>query len=141
MSVTVRLEDDLDVSRGDLICRPHDRALVARDVEATVCWMSETPSAPGRRYLLKHTTRTTGAALTGVVDRIDVDTLATNPGAARLALNDIGRVRLRTATPLAFDPYARNRTTGAFILVDEATNDTVAAGMLDGPAGGDGVTE
>jgi len=134
MSVTVHLEDDLDVSRGDLLCSPDDRPLVAAALDATLCWMDEVPSAPRGRYLLKHTTRTTKATLARVEHRIDVDTLAHDAGVDQLELNDIGRVTLRTAAPLAFDPYAVNRATGSFVLVDEVTNHTVAAGMLHGVA-------
>jgi bifunctional enzyme CysN/CysC len=134
MSVTVRLEDDLDVSRGDVIARPHNRPMLERRVDAMLCWMSETPSHPRGRYLLKHLTKTTRAVLDDVLYRIDVDTLHRDAGADDFELNGIGRVTLRTAAPLAFDPYARNRATGSFILVDEGTNDTVAAGMLLGAA-------
>src|SRR3712207_1864206 len=102
--------------------------------------MGETPTEPGRRYLVKHTTRTTRAALTELIHRIDVDTLHRDESATRLELNDIGRITVRTAEPIAFDPYRRNRVTGSFILIDEATNDTVAAGMLLGPHHEDGVT-
>src|SRR3712207_6555973 len=134
MSVTLRLEDDLDVSRGDLICRPQNRPLLERDVDAMVCWMSETSMESGGRYVVKHTTRTTRAVVTEVLHRIDVDTLHRDEAADRLELNDIARLTLRTAVPLALHPYRRNRTTGSFILIDEATNDTVAAGMLLGAA-------
>jgi bifunctional enzyme CysN/CysC len=129
-AVIVRLEDDLDVSRGDLICRPHNRPAVNRDVEATVCWMSEAGLRPGARYALKHTTRTVRATVEALRYRIDVETLARDEGAAQLGLNDIGRVALRTSAPVMTDPYRENRVTGAFILVDEATNDTVGAGMV-----------
>jgi bifunctional enzyme CysN/CysC len=132
MSVTVRLEDDLDVSRGDLICRPQNRPLVERDLDAIVCWTHETPSTTGGRYVVKHTTRTTRGVLSELLHRIDVDTLHRDEEAPALGLNDIGRITLRTAAPLAFDPYRRNRTTGSFLLIDEATNDTVAAGMILG---------
>ena len=134
MSVTLRLADDLDVSRGDMICRAANRPLLERRVEAEVCWMAETPSDPRGRYRLKHTTQTTRAVVENLRHRIDVTTLHRDPTIDHLELNDIGRVTIRTAAPIAFDPYARNRTTGAFILVDEATNDTVAAGMLLGAA-------
>jgi len=140
MSVTVHLEDDLDVARGDLICRAHNRPLLERELDAMVCWMGDAPSATGGRYLLKQTTRTTRAVVTGLLYRIDVDTLHRDGGATQLELNDIGRLTVRTAAPLAFDPYRRNRVTGSFILIDEATNDTVAAGMLLGPHHEDGVT-
>ncbi len=140
MSVTLRLADDVDVSRGDLIARPHNQPLLERDLDAIVCWMGETPSATGGRYVLKHTTRTTRAELRELVHRIDVDTLHRDEEARALGLNDVGRVTLRAAVPLAFDPYRRNRATGSFVLVDEASNDTVAAGMLLGPASANDVT-
>jgi sulfate adenylyltransferase large subunit len=130
MSVTIRLEDDLDVSRGDLICRPHNRPAVADVLEAHVCWMADEPARPGNRYVLKHTTRTVRAEVAEVRHRIDVTTAHRDGGAGELGLNDIGRVTLRLASPVMADPYARNRATGAFILIDEATNDTVAAGMV-----------
>jgi bifunctional enzyme CysN/CysC len=132
MSVTIRLEDDVDVSRGDMIARPHNRPLLERDLDAMVCWMSETPSRPRGRYVIKQTTRSTGAVVKELLHRIDVDTLHRDESADHLELNDIGRMTIRTAVPLAFDTYRRNRTTGSFILVDEATNDTVAAGMILG---------
>jgi len=130
MSVTVRLTDELDVSRGDLICRPGDRPALARDLVADVCWMADTPLRPGGRYAIKHATHSARAIVEAIDGRLDVTSLRREPGPAELALNDIGRVRLRTSKPLAFDPYARNRFTGSFILIDEATNDTVGAGMI-----------
>jgi sulfate adenylyltransferase large subunit len=130
MSVTVLLEDDVDVSRGDLICHPDDAPELARDVEATVCWMADAPLRAGGRYAIKHATHAARAIVEEVVDHVDVHTLSPDPTATELGLNDIGRVRLRTSKPLAFDPYLRNRSTGSFILIDEATNDTVGAGMI-----------
>ncbi|MDI2129661.1 sulfate adenylyltransferase subunit 1 [Yinghuangia seranimata] len=131
MPVTVTLADQLDVSRGDLICRTGDEPPTARDLEATVCWMSEHGRLrAGATYLLKHTTRTVRARVTDVRHRLDVNTLATDPRADELALNDIGRVALRVGAPLPHDPYRRNRATGAFILIDEATDNTVAAGII-----------
>jgi len=130
MSVTVRLADDLDVSRGDLICRPGDRPALARDLVADVCWMADAPLRPGGRYAIKHATHTARAIVEAIDDRVEVASLGREPTPGELALNDIGRVRLRTSKPLAFDPYARNRATGSFILIDEATNDTVGAGMI-----------
>ena len=131
MSVTLLLEDELDVSRGDLICRPADAPPLARELLATVCWMTDAPLRTGARLAIKQTSHDARAIVDEVVDRVDVHTLAPDPGAAELGLNDIGRVRLRTSRPLAGDPYARNRATGSFILVDESTNDTVAAAMID----------
>jgi sulfate adenylyltransferase large subunit len=130
MSVTVRLEDDLDVSRGDMLADPEQAATVARELEATVCWMAEKPLEPRAKVAVKHTTRTVRAIVDELVSVVDIHTLEDRPGPERLELNDIARVRLRLSEPLAVDPYAENRTTGAFILIDEATNDTVGAGMI-----------
>jgi bifunctional enzyme CysN/CysC len=130
MSVTVLLEDDLDVSRGDLLCRPNNRPQVAREVDAMVCWMSESPLVPGARYILKHTTRTVQARVEQLNYRVDVDTLHRDERAGQLGLNDIGRLTLRTGAPIFIDDYRRNRATGSFILIDEATNDTAGAGIV-----------
>jgi bifunctional enzyme CysN/CysC len=136
MAVVVRLADELDVSRGDMICRPQNAATVTQDLDAQVCWMDErAPLTPGRVYALKHTTRWVRAKVTDVAYRVDVDTLHRDQEASALALNEIGRVRLRTTSPLFVDPYRDNRATGSFILVDEATNRTVGAGMLTGSHG------
>jgi len=130
MSVTLLLDDELDVSRGDIICHPGDAPQLARELEATVCWMTDAPLRAGARYAIKHATHAARVIVDEVVERVDVHTLAPDPGAAELGLNDIGRVRLRTSKPMAFDAYARNRATGSFILIDESTNDTVGAGMI-----------
>src|SRR5438270_796781 len=130
MSIALRLEDDLDISRGDMICRPHNRPTVDRHIEAIVCWMADEPVLAGRLYSIKHTTRSARAMVEEVRYRIDVNTLHRDVNTQQLALNDIGRVRLRTTVPLIFDEYRRNRTTGSFILIDEATNGTVGAGMI-----------
>jgi sulfate adenylyltransferase large subunit len=130
MSVTLLLEEELDVSRGDIICHPGDAPQLARELEATVCWMTDAPLRAGARYAIKHATHAARAVVDEVVDRVDVHTLAPDPAAGELGLNDIGRVRLRTSKPMAFDAYARNRATGSFILIDESTNDTVGAGMI-----------
>jgi sulfate adenylyltransferase large subunit len=133
MSVTLRLSDEIDVSRGETICRPEQAPTVARELDADVCWMSERPLRAGGRYLIKHTTRNAGAVVDGLRDRVDVRTLErTSEPPAELQLNDIGRIRLRISTPLVFDPYERNRRTGSFILIDEASNETVGAGMIAG---------
>jgi bifunctional enzyme CysN/CysC len=131
MSVTVRLTDEIDISRGDLICRPHNAPAVAQDIEAMVCWMDETaPLRVGGKYAIKHTTRTARAVVRGLQYRLDVNTLHRDEEAGDLQLNEIGRVRLRTTVPLLADEYRRNRTTGGFILIDESTNRTVGAGMI-----------
>ncbi len=130
MSVTIRLEDDLDVSRGDMLADPERAPIVARELEATLCWMSERPLLPGSRVIVKHTTRTVRAIVGELLSVVDIHTLEDVPSPAQLQLNDIARVLLRLAEPLAVDPYAANRATGAFILIDEAGNDTVGAGMV-----------
>jgi bifunctional enzyme CysN/CysC len=134
MSVALTLHDDIDVSRGDMICRPQNRPAVASSVEALVCWMSERPLEPGGRYAIKHTTRSARATVRELRYRIDVNELHRDRAAERLELNEIGRVTLRTSTPLVFDAYRRNRSTGSFVLIDETTNDTVGAGMIIGVA-------
>jgi len=131
MSITVRLEDDVDASRGDMICPADDSYSVLRELTADVCWMTAAPLRPGARYAIKHTTRTARAVVEAIEHRVDVRTLEPGPS-DELALNDIGRVRLRTSAPLVADPYSRNRTTGSFILIDEASNDTVGGGMIVG---------
>ena len=131
LSVTVTLSDALDISRGDLICHSASRPAARGEFDAMICWMSEAGRLePGRRLGIKHTTRTARAVVDAVVHRLDVNSLQPEPGVEALALNDIGRVRLRCTTPLFPDPYARNRVTGSFILIDEATSNTVAAGMV-----------
>jgi bifunctional enzyme CysN/CysC len=130
MAVTVRLADDLDVSRGDLLCGPDGAPEVTQDLDALVCWMADEPLRPRQRLAVKHTTRSVRAVVREVVHRLDVNTLDREQEAGELGLNDIGRVRLRTTQPLFVDDYTHNRATGRFILVDEATNATVGAGML-----------
>jgi sulfate adenylyltransferase large subunit len=132
-SVTLLLEDDLDVSRGDLIARPSDAPTVARELEAVVCWMADAPLKPGGRYAIKHTTRSVRAIVEAVDWHLDVETLVHEQNSHGLALNEIGHVRLRLSAPLAFDSYERNRDTGSFVLVDEASNDTVGAGLIVNP--------
>ncbi|MGY1726203.1 sulfate adenylyltransferase subunit 1 [Geodermatophilus sp. SYSU D01062] len=130
MAVTVRLTDDVDVSRGDLICRPGNVPQVTQDLDALVCWMAEEPLRPRQRLAVKHTTRSVRAVVKELTYRLDVNTLHRDLEATELGLNDIGRVKLRTTQPLFVDDYNSNRVTGRFILVDEATNATVGAGML-----------
>jgi bifunctional enzyme CysN/CysC len=135
MSVSIQLSDDLDVSRGDMICRPNNQPHVGQDVEAMVCWMNESASLQaGAKLAIKHTTRTARALVKDLQYRLDVNTLHRETEINALALNEIGRVTLRTTAPLFFDDYRRNRETGSFILIDEATNATVGAGMILGPA-------
>jgi sulfate adenylyltransferase large subunit len=131
MSVTVRLDDDVDVARGDMLADPEQPPAVTREILARVCWMSERPLAPRARLLLKHTTRTVPALASELLSKVEIHTLGDLPSPERLELNDLGRVRFRLGEPLAVDAYPRNRATGAFIAIDEATNDTVAAGMIE----------
>ena len=134
MAVTVTLNDDIDISRGDLLARPNNQPHIGQDIDAMVCWLTEKSSLePGAKYFLKHTTRTSKAVVTNLLYVLDINTLSRDETADALALNEIGRVRLRTQTPLLYDEYHRNRTTGSFILIDEATSNTVAAGMLLAP--------
>ncbi|MGH3094830.1 MAG: sulfate adenylyltransferase subunit 1 [Streptosporangiales bacterium] len=136
MAVVVRLADDLDISRGDMICRPHNQPSATQDLDAMVCWMDErSVLRPGTRYALKHTTRTVRSMVKEFQYRLDINTLHRDEDADVLALNEIGRIRLRTTQPLFYDDYSRNRETGGFILVDETNNQTVAAGMLTGDRG------
>jgi sulfate adenylyltransferase large subunit len=130
MSVTIRLEDDIDIGRGDMLADPDRPPAVARELEARICWMSEKPLVPRTRFVLKQTTRTVRAVVDVLESVVDIETLTEIEKPAQLELNDIGRVGLRLAEPLAVDAYADNRTTGAFILIDESTNETVGAGMV-----------
>jgi bifunctional enzyme CysN/CysC len=130
MSITVHLADDVDISRGDMLCRPNNQPTVSQDLDAMVCWMSERPLQLRGRYALKHTTRWTRAVVTELLYTIDVNTGHRNESSTEMKLNELGRIRVRTTTPVIHDSYKQNRVTGSFILVDEATNATVAAGML-----------
>ena len=129
LSVSVRLEDEVDLARGELIAAAEDAPVPTRELATTVCWLGDRPARAGGRYLLKHGTRTVPARLDEIAGRIDFTSLEWPP-ADELALNDIGRVRVRLGGEIAPDAYERCHATGAFILVDEATNDTVAAGMV-----------
>jgi sulfate adenylyltransferase subunit 1 len=128
-SVTLVLADELDVSRGDMLVAPDAAPAPSRKVDATLCWLSEAPLSPARRYIVRHTTRETKAQVAEIAWRVDLHDLERKP-AAGLTMNDIGRVSLRLAQPIFADPYAQSRATGAFVVVDEATNDTVGAGMI-----------
>jgi sulfate adenylyltransferase subunit 1 len=136
MAVTLLLADDLDISRGDMICRPHNHPTPSQDLDAMVAWMdSDHPLGLRKIYTLKHTTRTVRAMVTDLRYRLDVHTLHREEAVTQLALNEIGRVTLRATAPLFADDYRRNRVTGSFVLIDEATNQTAAAGMLRTSAG------
>ncbi|WP_319239000.1 GTP-binding protein [uncultured Propionivibrio sp.] len=128
-SVTLLLDDEIDISRGDMIVKTDEQPPVVRQIEAMLCWLSEAPLDPRRKYLIRHTTRDTKAMLEGIEERIDVNTLERLP-AERLEMNDIARVCFKLAQPVFPDPYVKNRSTGAFIVIDEASNNTVGAGMI-----------
>jgi bifunctional enzyme CysN/CysC len=129
MSVTLTLEDEIDASRGDVLCRPDNRASIASRVEANLVWMDERPMVPGREYFIKHGALRTPGSFSRILHRVDVNTLERSDAPA-LGLNEIGRVELRTSRPILFDPYPKNRVMGAFIVIDRVTNGTVGAGMI-----------
>jgi bifunctional enzyme CysN/CysC len=129
-SVTVLLEDDLDVSRGDMLVSAGEHPTSARTLEATVAWMADEPLVARGKYVVRHTTREVRGIVEEVLHKVDVDTLGPDSGATQLELNDIGQIKLRLSAPLVVDDYRRNRQTGSFILIDEATNATVGAGMI-----------
>jgi bifunctional enzyme CysN/CysC len=130
MSVALRLTDDIDVSRGSTIARAHNQPAVSSSFECQLCWMSEQPLSPQRRYLVKHTTRTSAVSAMDVRYRIQLDQLHRDESATTLELNDLGRVRMELSSPLVFDSYRRNKVTGSLIVIDEASNETVAAGVI-----------
>ncbi len=130
-SVTVTLQDEIDISRGDMIVGPNNLPNSSQDVDVMLCWLNERPLQPNGKYVVKHTTRDARCMVKEVAYKMDINTLRKFPDDNKaIGMNDIGRVHLRTTVPLHFDPYSRNRSTGSLILVDEATNETVAAGMI-----------
>ncbi len=133
MSVTIQLADDIDISRGDILVKPDNTPEVSSEFEAMICWMHEDAMRKGVKYGIKLGTKSARCMISDIAHRVDIDTLETEAGVAQLELNEIGRVKIRTTTPLVFDPYRRNRYTGGFIIIDEATNITVGAGMIFKP--------
>lgn len=130
MSVSITLEDEIDMSRGDMFVKPNNKPLVEQDIEAMLCWFNEKPLAVGGKYVIKHTSREAKCILKAVMYKIDINTLHKLEDEKVLKMNDIGRVVIRTTVPLLMDKYYRNRVTGSFILIEEGTNETVAAGMI-----------
>ena len=130
-SVTILLADEIDISRGDMIVKSAEQPRAVKQIDATVCWLSETPMSPARTYLLRHTSREVKAKIAKIDYRLDVNTLEQEATGA-LAMNDIAQLTLKLAQPIFADAYDRNRSTGAFIIIDESTNNTVGAGMIDG---------
>ena len=131
LSVAITLEDEIDISRGDMLVKPNNRPKVGQDIEAMICWFSESRTlVPRNRYVLRHTTKEAKAIVTEVLYKVNINTLRKIVDDKQFALNEIGRVRLRASAPLFFDSYRRNRTTGSFILIEEGSNETVAGGMI-----------
>jgi sulfate adenylyltransferase subunit 1 len=130
MSVSITLEDDIDVSRGDLIVKENNQPEIRQDVEVLICWMAAKPPRPGAKYYLKSTTNEVMAIIKEVIYKIDVNTLEQNDDDKSIKMNDMALVKIRTTRPIVFDEYRKNRITGSLILIDEATNETVAAGTI-----------
>jgi sulfate adenylyltransferase subunit 1 len=130
MSVTITLEDEIDISRGDMIARENNQPQVSQDIDVMICWFNNKPLQPNSKFVIRHTTREARAIVKEINYKVDINTLHRNEDDKTINMNDIARVRLRTTVPLLFDSYSRNRNTGSIILVDEATNETVAAGMI-----------
>jgi sulfate adenylyltransferase subunit 1 len=130
MSIAMTLEDEIDISRGDMIAKPNNLPTATQDLDVMLCWFHEKPLSPNGRYFLRHTTRDCKALIKEVRYKVDINTLHKIEGDVTIGMNDIGRVRLRTTVPLFADPYAINRHTGGLILIDPDTNNTVAAGMI-----------
>jgi sulfate adenylyltransferase subunit 1 len=130
MSVVVTLEDEMDVSRGDMICKPNNQPEVSQDIDMMLCWMNPKAASLQARFIVRHTTQEVRGILKEIQYRLDINTLQRVEGVDQLAMNDLARVRIRTARPLMFDSYRRNRVTGSLILIDESTNETVGAGMI-----------
>ncbi|MCB1319002.1 MAG: sulfate adenylyltransferase, partial [Leptospiraceae bacterium] len=131
MSVTVRLQDDIDISRGDIIVQHDRKPFVERQFAATICWMDEGTLHSRRRYILQINTRRVPCMITGLRDRLNIHTLERETEIERVEMNDIARVEIKTASPVYFDDYRTNHRTGSFILIDESSNNTVAAGMVE----------
>jgi sulfate adenylyltransferase subunit 1 len=134
MSVVMQLSDDLDISRGDMLVRPHNTPFISQDLDCMICWMNTKPLIPGTRYIIRHTTREIKGIVKEIQYKIDINTLHRIPDVTSLGLNEIGRITIRTAQPLFFDSYQHNRTTGSIILIDETTNETIGAGMIREPS-------
>ena len=130
MSVCMTLEDDIDISRGDMLVRENNKPTIEQNIDIMICWMSDNKMIPRGKYSIRHTSQTARCIITEIKYKIDINTLHRNEDNLEIGLNDIGRITIRTTKPLFFDSYRRNRNTGSVILVDEATNETVAAGMI-----------
>jgi sulfate adenylyltransferase subunit 1 len=134
MSVVMQLTEDLDISRGDMLVRPHNIPFISNTLDCMICWMNTKPLTPGTRYIIRHTTRETKGIVKELQYKIDINTLHRIRKVTTLELNEIGRISIRTAQPLFYDSYQHNRATGSLILIDEKTNETVGAGMIREPS-------
>jgi sulfate adenylyltransferase subunit 1 len=130
MSITMTLEDEIDISRGDIIAKPNNRPNTAQDVDMMLCWMSQRPLSLNSKFFIRHTTNDVKGVLKEIPYKLDINTLNRVEHVEQLTMNEIARVKIRTAQPLNFDSYRKNRITGSVILVDEGTNETLAAGMI-----------
>jgi sulfate adenylyltransferase subunit 1 len=130
MAVSMTLEDDIDITRGDMICKPDNQPNVGQDIEIMLCWLNEKKLQPRGKYVLKHTTKDARCVVKEVKYKVNINTLHRIEDDKEIGLNDIGRVLIRTTSPLIYDSYKKNRTTGSLILIDEFTNETVGAGMI-----------
>jgi sulfate adenylyltransferase subunit 1 len=129
-SVSITLTDEIDISRGDMLVKENNQPTASQDIDAMICWFSQKPMPPKAKLILRHTTNETKAIVQDVKYHVDINTLHKIEGVDSFRMNDIGRITLRTASPLIFDSYSRNRSTGSFILIDPGTNETVGAGMI-----------
>jgi sulfate adenylyltransferase subunit 1 len=130
MSISIRLEDDIDISRGDMIVRSNNQPVATQDLEVMLCWLNNSPAKPRAKYTILHTSNQQKAVIKEVIHKIDIQSLNRNPDDKELNMNEICKVKIRTTKPLMIDPYRENRSTGSVILVDDMTNETVAAGMI-----------
>jgi sulfate adenylyltransferase subunit 1 len=130
MSVTMTIEDDIDISRGDMIVRSNNMPTVSQDIDIMVCWLNDKKLQLNGKYTVKHTTREARCIVKEIKYKVDINTLHRITNDLYIGMNDIGRISLRTTIPLLYDSYRRNRITGSLILIDEATNETVGAGMI-----------
>ncbi|HCT43723.1 MAG TPA: hypothetical protein DF699_00750, partial [Phycisphaerales bacterium] len=131
-SVSIQLEDDIDISRGDMLCRPNNKPQSGQDIDAMVVWMTDQPMVVGKKYTIRHTSNEARCIVKELHYRMDIESLHRDESAENLSLNEIGRISIRTTKPLFFDPYRQCRITGSFIIVDEQTNNTVGAAMIIG---------
>jgi sulfate adenylyltransferase subunit 1 len=130
MGVSITLEVDIDISRGDMIVKPDNQPTVGQDIEMMVCWLNDKALVAGGKYTIKHTTKEARCIIKEIKYKVNINTLHRIEDDLNIGLNDIGRIKIRTTAPLMYDPYKKNRSTGSIILIDEFTNETVGAGMI-----------